>query len=160
MYHHFMIMEKWFRRIALLLAVVFLVVAAEGCARNRPPRGSKGFRKTMEVTAYCDCKKCCNWKRNIFGRAVVASGPSKGKPKKVGITASGTRAKKGTIAADTRKYPFGTVMYIQGYGYGRVEDRGRAIKGEHIDLFFPSHKEALRWGKQRKPVGIWLPRRR
>ena len=36
----------------------------------------------------------------------------------------GRRARLGTIAADTRRYPFGTIMYVPGYGYGRVEDRG------------------------------------
>jgi 3D (Asp-Asp-Asp) domain-containing protein len=91
---------------------------------------------------------------------VFSSGPLKGKPKKVGITASGTRARKGTIAADTRKYPFGTIMYIEGYGYGRVEDRGGAIKGEHIDLYFRSHKQALEWGKKTKRVKIWVPRKK
>jgi 3D (Asp-Asp-Asp) domain-containing protein len=48
-------------------------------------------------------------------------------------------------------------MYIPGYGYGRVEDRGSAIEGDHIDLFFKSHKAAKRWGKQTKRVVIWLP---
>ncbi len=36
----------------------------------------------------------------------------------------------GTIAADTDHYPFGTRMYIPGYGWGKVEDRGGAIKGD------------------------------
>jgi 3D (Asp-Asp-Asp) domain-containing protein len=89
---------------------------------------------------------------------VVASGPNKGQPKKVGVTATGEKARPGTIAADTKRYPFGTVMYVPGYGYGRVMDRGSAIKGEHIDLYFKHHKDALEWGKQQKPVTIWVPR--
>jgi 3D (Asp-Asp-Asp) domain-containing protein len=89
---------------------------------------------------------------------VYSSGPSKGKRKKVGITASGTRARRGTIAADTSRYPFGTVMYIDGYGYGRVEDRGGSIKGDRIDLFFPSHRSALEWGRQTIKVKIWYER--
>ena len=35
----------------------------------------------------------------------------------------------GTIAADTEYYPFGTRMYVPGYGGGLVEDRGGAIQG-------------------------------
>ena len=59
----------------------------------------------------------------------------------------------GTIAADTAYYPFGTRMYVPGYGWGVVEDRGGAIKGAHrIDLYFSSHSDALRWG--RKNVGV------
>lgn len=61
----------------------------------------------------------------------------------------------GTIAADTKHYPFGTVMEIPGYGKGIVEDRGSAIKGPaRIDLFFDSHHKALQWGRQKKPVSI------
>ena len=111
----------------------------------------------MEATAYCPCKECCNWRRNWLGRAVYASGSYKGERKKVGQTASGTQARPGTVAADTSVYPFGTVMYIPGYGYGRVEDRGSAINGQHIDLFFKKHKQAVEWGRVTKNVAVWLP---
>jgi len=74
------------------------------------------------------------------------------------VTASGTRARHGTIAADTRRFPFGTIMQIPGYGYGRVEDCGSAIKGAKIDLFFKHHSDAIEWGRQRKRVKVWLPR--
>jgi len=61
----------------------------------------------------------------------------------------------GTIAADTRYYPFGTRLYIPGYGYGVVEDRGGAIKGKYrLDAFFNSHKKALNWGRKRIDVQI------
>jgi 3D (Asp-Asp-Asp) domain-containing protein len=61
----------------------------------------------------------------------------------------------GTIAADTRHYPFGTRMTIPGYGKGIVEDRGSAIKGPNrIDLFYRSHGKALQWGKQKRTVTI------
>jgi hypothetical protein len=65
----------------------------------------------------------------------------------------------GTIAADTRFYPFGTRMYIPGYGWGTVEDRGGAIKGpERIDLYFSSHQEALEWGRKKVQVTIQYPK--
>jgi 3D (Asp-Asp-Asp) domain-containing protein len=61
----------------------------------------------------------------------------------------------GTIAADTDYYPFGTAMYIPGYGKGIIEDRGSAIKGpDRIDLFFDSHGKALKWGRQKLNVEI------
>jgi len=61
----------------------------------------------------------------------------------------------GTIAADTRYYPFGTRMYVPGYGWGTVEDRGGAIKGpDRIDLYFDSHDEALQWGRRKVRVTI------
>lgn len=65
---------------------------------------------------------------------------------------------RGTIAADTRYYPFGTRMYIPGYGWGVVEDRGGAIKGpDRIDLFFDSHQDALQWGRRKVAVEIERP---
>ena len=114
----------------------------------------------MITTGYCKCGRCCDWKRNWYGRAVYASGPQKGERKRVGVTASGTKARKGTIAADTSRYPFGTIMYVPGYGYGIVEDRGGGIKGDHIDLYHQSHGQALRWGNKKIHVKIWLPSRK
>lgn len=62
---------------------------------------------------------------------------------------------KGTIAADTKYYPFGTRMYIPGYGWGVVEDKGGAIKGpDRIDLFFDSHADAIQWGRRKVNVEI------
>ncbi len=64
----------------------------------------------------------------------------------------------GTIAADTSYYPFGTRIYVPGYGWGTVEDRGSAIKGPaRIDLFFSSHQKALQWGRKRVDVIIKYP---
>lgn len=111
----------------------------------------------MEVTGYCDCGSCCNWKRSWWrlGKPVIKSGPDKGRPKQVGITASGVKAQRGTVAADTDILPMGTILYIPGYGWGRVEDRGGAIKGNRLDLFFESHKQALEWGRQQVDVKVW-----
>lgn len=65
---------------------------------------------------------------------------------------------RGTIAADTKYYPFGTRMYIPGYGWGVVEDRGGAIKGpDRIDLFFDSHHDAIQWGRRKVAVEIERP---
>lgn len=138
-----------------------LLLAGPGCATRHfdLPRGGPDRVMEMEVTGYCPCGICCGWKRSWFGLGppVVASGPNKGRRKVVGQTASGTRARPGTVAADTRVLPFGTVVYVEGYGWGRVEDRGGAIKGAKLDLFFKHHREALEWGRQRKRVRVWLP---
>jgi 3D (Asp-Asp-Asp) domain-containing protein len=142
----------------LLLLALLPVLFVTGCSTIRPPGGVAPRRVKMIATGYCPCGQCCGWERVWWApwKTVYSSGPNKGKPKKVGITASGTRARKGTIAADRRYYPFGTVMYIPGYGYGRVEDLGSAIQGPgRIDLFFGSHQQALEWGRQSRPVLIW-----
>lgn len=80
----------------------------------------------FKITGYCGCASCCG-KTNC-------------------ITASGTYATAGrTIAADTSHFPFGTKLKIGDTVY-TVEDRGGAIRGNRIDIFFSSHSEALQWG--------------
>ena len=87
---------------------------------------TKKYVGTFKITGYCSCSSCCG--------------------KSNGITASGTKATAGrTIAADTSKYPFGTKLVINGHTY-TVEDRGGAISGNRIDMYFSSHSEALQWG--------------
>jgi len=95
----------------------------------------------LEVTAYCGCKKCCG-------------------PHAQGLTASGrTVAYNGGqfVAADTRLFKFGTLLQIPGYAGGQsveVIDRGGAIKGPHIDVFFSTHAQALEWGRKWLPVTV------
>lgn len=45
-------------------------------------------------------------------------------------------------------YKFGTKVEIQGMGTYVVEDRGGAIKGNRIDIFYSNHKSALDFGKR------------
>lgn len=138
--------RQWWRWLAMAVMVVCLCSA---CAHYD--------KRKMVVTAYSDDPISTNWRRGklLFWRAYVASGPNKGKRKRVGITSSGTRARRGTIAADTKYYPYGTVMIIPGYGKGVVEDIGGAIKGPNrLDVFFSSRKRALEWGRQRLQVKI------
>ena len=139
------------------LVVAAVVAVPLGCATTDSGLGSATMVVPMEVTAYCPCKQCCEWKRNWRGRPVFASGSLKGERKKVGQTASGAQADIGTIAADTTLYPFGTFMYVPGYGYGRVEDRGGAIKGQRLDVFFKKHRQAEQWGRATVNVHVWLP---
>ena len=57
------------------------------------------------------------------------TGKKRGYRKRVGYTSTGSKADVGTIAADPRSIPYGTKLYIQGYGFGVVEDTGGALKG-------------------------------
>jgi len=153
----------WRGRLMSVAAGLLLpfVVWCSGCLTEqiRPASGQSSVVMTMEVTGYCNCGECCNWRRSWMGLGspVVEKGPNAGKPKDVGVTSSGTRAAHGTIAADTSVLPFGTIVYVPGYGYGRVEDRGGAIKGNRLDLWFPTHAEAQAWGRKRMNVRVWKP---
>jgi len=78
-----------------------------------------------------------------------------------GITYSGVKVRRddySTIAADLRIFPLGTVLYIPGYGYGVVADKGGAIRGHKIDLYFETKQDVFKqWGK--KSVDVYIVRR-
>ena len=148
--------------LSLLLAVLAVGLGVAGCATAaiRPTRGrfQAPRQVRMNVTGYCNCRECCSWHYNWYGRPTYASGPARGRRKVVGRTASGTRARLGTVAADPARYPMGTIVHVPGYGYGRVEDTGGAITGDALDLWFPSHARAQTWGRRSMTVQVWLPK--
>ncbi len=77
-----------------------------------------------------------------------------------GITYSGVKVRRdkntiSTIAADLKVFPLGTILYIPGYGYGVVADKGSAIKGNKIDLYFKTTKQVFKeWGKKEVEVQV------
>ena len=81
-----------------------------------------------------------------YAMNVKATGYTPWDPGCTGITATGTKAKRGVIAVDPAVIPYGTKMYIPGYGYGVAEDTGGAINGSRIDLCYGSTEEAYSWG--------------
>lgn len=146
--------------------VLLLVLAAVGLVclvtdlwgfwhrRRKPVRELAEGEVMMLTTGYCNCEKCCSWTTNELGQAVFAYGKMKGRVKIIGQTSKGTMARRGTVAADLSRFPYGTRLRIPGYGDGVVEDIGGKIRGNHIDLWFPTHEEALRWGCRRIPVRV------
>jgi 3D (Asp-Asp-Asp) domain-containing protein len=122
----------------------------------RPPENGVPITVEMKTTSYCHCGRCCSYKRFLF-IPYQKTGTFSFRFKHVGRTASGTTTRPGTLAADTSRYPLGTIMYIPGYGYGRVEDTGGAIKGNHIDLYRSNHLLARHWGVRTEKVTVWLP---
>ena len=79
-----------------------------------------------------------------------------GKEKASQLKAStGTTPKEGrTIAVDPKIIPYGSIVYIQDYGYFIAEDCGGAIKQNRIDIFTNSHSYAIQQGK--KVASVWI----
>ena len=77
---------------------------------------------TFKLTGYCSCLSCSEG----YGRR----------------TASGKLATAGrTVAVDTRVIPLGTKLLIEGKEY-IAEDIGGAVKHNHIDIYFDTHRQA------------------
>jgi 3D (Asp-Asp-Asp) domain-containing protein len=70
-------------------------------------------------------------------------------------TASGLPLGWGTVAVDTRVFPFGTKMYIPGYGNGVAADTGTAIIGRIIDIWFPTCAQARAWGRKTLAITVY-----
>lgn len=71
-----------------------------------------------------------------------------------GVTASGMMARVGVVAVDTNVIPFHTRLYIEGYGFAVAGDRGGAIRGNKVDLFFDTMEEVRSFG--RRNIRVWI----
>lgn len=72
-----------------------------------------------------------------------------------GRTASGAGVRRGLIAADRRVLPLGSRVRLEAGAYSGeylVADRGGAVRGRIIDIWVPSTREAIHFG--RRPVKL------
>lgn len=86
-----------------------------------------------------------------------STGKNAGHPE-YGITYSGVKVKRdlfSTVAADLSVFPIGTILFIPEYGYGVVADKGGAIKGNSLDLYYKTVEDVYKlWGK--KKIDIYV----
>ena len=123
--------------LGLLIGSALGLYIISGDTNNAKRNNFKTIAAT--VTSYCPCQKCCG--KFADGR-----------------TATGTSAYVPGIAADPRRYPYGTVIDIPGYGKYKVDDTGGAMRNSvkpHFDVRFKTHQEALQWGRQKLKVEVY-----
>jgi 3D (Asp-Asp-Asp) domain-containing protein len=98
--------------------------------------------RRMLVSAYCSCARCCG------------AGSR-------GVTASGHVIRSGDVfAAGPADLAIGTSIIIPGYNSDRpvmVLDRGGAMQGDKLDVFFSDHQAALEWGIRDVTIIIETP---
>lgn len=75
------------------------------------------------------------------------------------LTATGRKAVRNpdgysTIAVDPSVIPYGTKLFVQGYGFAVAADTGSAIIGNTIDVFFNTNQEAVHWAV--KYVNVYI----
>ena len=103
-----------------------------------------------------------NGRNRDMGRLEEAPAPGQGRQITVmstayclrGLTARGTSVNYGTIAVDPRIIPMGSKVYIPGYGWGRALDTGGAIRGNIIDLWFPTSGQCYQWGCRKITITV------
>nr|WP_255294966.1 3D domain-containing protein [Bacillus sp. AFS041924] len=139
-------------------AIVINKVFAE---ENKSKVTNESIMKTMAK----NIEHNTNWnhykKVTVTATGYTAGRESTGKSPKdhsYGITYSGVEVKRdlfSTIAADLNIFPIGTILFIPGYGYGVVADKGAAVKGHHLDLYFQTVGDVFEhWGKKKLTVYI------
>jgi 3D (Asp-Asp-Asp) domain-containing protein len=65
-----------------------------------------------------------------------------------GRTATGMPTGWGVVAVDPSVIPLGTRLTIPGYGEGVAADTGGAVRGNAVDLWFPTLAQANAWGRR------------
>lgn len=101
-----------------------------------------GEATLFTITGYCSCRICCGQ----YSPEVTGNIPH---------TATGTVPEEGrTIAVDPKVIPYGTHVTIEGMGTYIAEDCGGGITNNHIDMYFNSHEDALKFGKRQLYVTI------
>ena len=70
-------------------------------------------------------------------------------------TATGHAVGKGVMAVDPKVYSYGTTMYVGKagssglvYGTATAYDCGGAVKGNIIDVWYPTYADCARWGRR------------
>lgn len=103
-------------------------------------------------------------KKTVIATGYTAGFESTGKHQghpEYGITYSGVKVKRdlfSTVAADLSVFPIGTILFIPGYGYGVVADKGGAIKGNKVDLYYETVEDVYNeWGKKEIDVYVIQP---
>ena len=81
-----------------------------------------------------------------------------GSPPHERITAAGIDIGKNPniklIAVDPKVIKLGTKVWVEGYGEAIAGDTGGAIKGNKIDVLFPTEKQAREWGRKKVKIRI------
>jgi 3D (Asp-Asp-Asp) domain-containing protein len=121
------------RKLIILIEIIIIILLLY--ALPKAEAEPKYF--ILEATGYYPEPECC-W------------------PDDDGFTAIGDVAGRGSVAIDDKSGPLrmDQRVWVEGYGYGKCNDRGSAIKGWKIDLCFETLEEAKEWG--RKLIKVYI----
>lgn len=90
------------------------------------------------------------YKATFYSAGVASTGKSPEHPT-YGLTASGHRVQEGlTASTDPNVIPTGSWFMVK-FEDGTIEtfradDRGSGVKGNHVDIYLPSHEQAIKNG--------------
>lgn len=89
--------------------------------------------------------------RGDFIRAITCEATAYCLP---GKTFTGLPAGMGVVAVDPDVIPLHSIVWIEGYGQAMALDTGRDIQNRRIDVWLPTRRECLEFGRQQVEVRI------
>lgn len=128
------LIEGWVGDVKIPNTQTYTKGAVQNTAATAEVPAATGMRSLgmFRTTAYCPCYSCSEgW----------------GRKTSTGATARANH----TIAVDPRVIPYGSKVMIGGVVY-TAEDRGGAVKGNHIDIFFDTHAQTRQHGTRTEEV--------
>jgi len=149
-------MKATFRRSAIILgAFLFVIVIVpatpsiadtllsqfQSSEKETKQTQSEGLSKSDSADAVIDFAKAAGPTSAFVATAYSLRGK----------TASGRMVSRGLIAADPRLLPLGSRVRLDHPGYSGeylVADTGGMIRGRRIDIWTPSSREAMRFGRR------------
>ena len=75
-------------------------------------------------------------------------------------TATNTKPRWGIVAVDPKLIPLGSRIYIKNMGWFTAEDTGGKIKGKRIDIYYPTRKQAIRFGVKKLNIKVYPKKRK
>jgi 3D (Asp-Asp-Asp) domain-containing protein len=110
---------------------------------------AEDLEREKKLARFSEKRKAANYPKGKFtinASAYTAAADECGKSD--GITASGVKVREQETLACPSQFPFGTKLSIEGLGTYVCQDRGGAIKGNHIDIYMKTKSEAFAFGRR------------
>lgn len=126
-----------------------LASAPEGFSEKSEAKTDREKEIEKILSKFESKRKAANYPQGKFtinASAYTAAADECGKSD--GITASGLKVQEKETLACPPHLPFGTKLAIEGMGTYICEDRGGAIKGNHVDIYMETKKEAFSFGRK------------
>jgi peptidoglycan hydrolase-like protein with peptidoglycan-binding domain/3D (Asp-Asp-Asp) domain-containing protein len=174
-------MKRYFLTFSALFLIMFAVTSTvtvhaqeEVIIEPKPVSDPEVVKEEAQVSSYTADFICSAYYSPLPGQNRYATGTYAGDIRLNGNGvhgASGKRVFPGMVAAPP-SFPFGTKMDIAGIGTTEVADRGGAIKGSRLDIWFGAGDDALlralQYGKRpcsvtvyglgsTKPISVSIP---
>lgn len=126
-------------------------------SKKEPEKTPEEMAREKALERYAEKRKSAVYPKGKFivnASAYTAAADECGKSD--GITASGLMVKENETIACPPQFPMGTKIKISGMGTYICQDRGGAIKGNHIDIYMETKKEAFAFGRRNLEAEVVL----